>query len=171
MKAIKTILSVIKKIEYVILVAIFCIIVVTTFLQVIGRYTPIPFSGTFEEIATFSFVWATMIGAGTCVHQRSHMSMDFVVGFLPASKKVYSALFNDIVAFLVSGGVVYAASLLIPKIRKAGMISASLELPLWIHNLAVPIGFGLVCFWSIVCIVEDIQALRTHSILPEGSKE
>ena len=56
MKAIKTILSVIKKIEYVILVAIFCIIVVTTFLQVIGRYTPIPFSGTFEEIATFSFV-------------------------------------------------------------------------------------------------------------------
>ena len=171
MKAIKHILNVIKKIEYVLLIAIFILIVITTFLQVVGRYTPLPFSGIFEELATFSFVWATMIGAGTCVHAGGHMTMDFMVSYLPDSKKIYVKLWSDIIAAIVGAGIVYAAAQLLPKVKRAGMTSGSMELPLWIQNLAVPVGAALICLWAIVGIVEDIREIAVQRRLPDGPQE
>ena len=79
MKAIKTIIDIIRKIESVLLVLILAVIVVTTFLQVIGRFTPLPLKSVFEEVATFAFVWMVMIGGGACAREASHMTMDFVV--------------------------------------------------------------------------------------------
>jgi len=171
MKVIKGILNAIKKAEYFILVLLFVIIVITTFLQVIGRYTPLPFSGVFEEIATFAFVWATMIGAGTCVREGGHMSIDLLVTMLPgkASKKI-AKIWSDIVAILVSGGIIYAAMQLLPKVKRAGMLSGSLQLPLWIQNLSVPIGAALILLWAIVALVEDIVDIAGKR-LPDAPKE
>ena len=167
MKVIKAILNALKAVEKFVLIALFVIIVVTTFLQVIGRYTPLPFSGVFEEIATFSFVWATMIGAGTCVREGGHMTMDFVVSYLPKSKRIFVKLASDIVAAVVGVGVLRAAALLIPRARRAGMLSGSLRLPLWIQNLSVPVGFALVLLWAVVNIVEDIHKIAHGERLPD----
>lgn len=167
MKVVKGILNVIKALEKFVLIALFIIIVLTTFLQVIGRYTPLPFSGVFEEIATFSFVWATMIGAGTCVREGGHMTMDFVVSYLPQSKKIYVKLASDIAAALVGFGIIRAAKMLIPRVRRAGMLSGSLRLPLWIQNLAVPVGASLILLWAVVNIVEDLHTIFRGERLPD----
>ncbi len=167
MKVVKGFLNVIKTLEKIALIALFIIIVITTFLQVIGRYTPLPFSGVFEELATFSFVWATMIGAGTCVREGGHMTMDFVVSYLPKSRKIFVKLASDIVGALVGFGIIRAAKMLIPRVKRAGMLSGSLRLPLWIQNLAVPVGASLILLWSVVNIVEDIHTIIRGERLPD----
>ena len=61
------ILNVIKKIEDTILIILLGVIVLTTFLQVLGRFTPLTFSSAFEELATASFICATMFGSAVWV--------------------------------------------------------------------------------------------------------
>ena len=54
MDVFRKIIDIIRKIETVILVFILAVIVVTTFLQVIGRFTPLPLKSVFEEVRTIS---------------------------------------------------------------------------------------------------------------------
>ena len=169
MKVIKTIIDIIKKVEYVLLALMLGVIVAATFLQVIGRYTPLPFSSVFEELSTFLFVWMSMIGAGACVRDGSHMCMDFVVSFLPENKKIYSKLLNDLVAIFIGVVIVYCASLLIPRLQKTGMLSAAMQLPLWINNLAAPTGGVLIAFWGIHNVVLDIYSIVTRKPLQGGT--
>lgn len=60
------ILNIIKKIEDGILFLFLAVILLACFFQVIGRYTPLPFSSAFEEIAVNLFIWMTLLGAGVC---------------------------------------------------------------------------------------------------------
>lgn len=169
MKVIHLILNAIKKVEYVLLVAILAAIVLSTFLQVIGRHTPLPFSSKFEELATFSFVWVTMIGAGTCVREGGHMSMDFMVSFVPENKRVFFKLLNDVVALLIGVAIIYCAAMLIPKLRRTGMTSAAMDLPLWIQNLSIPVGGALISLWGSVNIIEDIKRIAKKEPLSNKS--
>lgn len=169
MKVIKTIINIIKKVEFVILALMLGVIVAATFLQVIGRYTPLPFSSVFEELSTFLFVWMSMIGAGACVRDGSHMSMDFLVSFLPENKKIYSKLLNDLVAIFVGVIIVYCSTLLIPKLQRTGMLSAAMQLPLWINNLAAPTGAALVAFWGVHNVILDIYSIVTGKPLKGGN--
>ena len=159
MKTIKTIINVIKKIESVLLVLILAVIVATTFLQVIGRFTPLPLKSVFEEVATFAFVWMVMIGGGACAREGTHMTMDFVVSYFPVKAKPWIKLLGDICACGVAIGLLYAATILIPKTKKAGMLSAVMMLPIWIQNLSLAIGAGLILFWSALNIIQDLYAI------------
>ena len=169
MKVIKTIINIIKKVEFVLLALMLGVIVGATFLQVIGRYTPLPFSSVFEELSTFLFVWMSMIGAGACVRDGSHMSMDFLVSFLPENKKIYSKLLNDLVAIFVGVIIVYCSTLLIPRLQRTGMLSAAMQLPLWINNLAAPTGAALVAFWGVHNVILDIYSIVTGKPLKGGN--
>ena len=159
METIKKIIDIIKKIESVILVLILAVIVATTFLQVIGRFTPLPLKSVFEEVATFSFVWMVMIGGGACAREGTHMTMDFVVSYFPAKVKPWVKLLGDICGCGVGFGIIYAATILIPRTKRAGMLSAVMMLPIWIQNLSLAIGAGLILFWSAINIIQDIYAI------------
>lgn len=161
MKAVKTIINVIRKIESVVLVLILAVIVATTFLQVVGRFTPLPLKSVFEEVATFAFVWMVMIGGGACAREGTHMTMDFVVSYFPAKAKPWVKLLGDICGCGVGIGLIYAASILIPRTKRAGMLSAVMMLPIWIQNLSLAIGAGLILFWSAINIIQDIYTITT----------
>ena len=159
MEVFRKIIDIIRKIETVILVLILAVIVVTTFLLVIGRFTPLPLKSVFEEVATFSFVWLCMIGGGACAREGTHMTMDFVVSYMPEKAKKFVKLLGDICGCGIGIGIIYAAKLLIPKVKRAGMTSAVMMLPIWIQNLALAIGAGLILLWSLINIVEDIYVI------------
>lgn len=165
MKVIRCIIDIIKKLEALLLILILAVIVTTTFLQVIGRFTPLPLKSVFEEVATFSFVWLVMIGGGACAREGSHMTMDFVVSYLPKLGKQISKLIGDICGCAVGAGLIKAAIKLIPKIKKAGMLSAVMRLPIWMQNLSLSIGAGLIIFWSALNIIEDIYEIVTKKNL------
>jgi C4-dicarboxylate transporter DctQ subunit len=155
----KKVLHIIKKIEGLFLILMLALIVLVTFLQVVGRYTPFPFSSKFEEIAVYTFVWMTLFGSAACIHSGLHMKMDFFISRLSETQKAYAVLWHHVVSLVFSAGLAYIAYRLIPIIKRAEMVSASLQWPIWVFKLAVPIGFALMSFWSIVRIVESIHAI------------
>lgn len=159
MKVIDSITKVLTAIEKVLLIVFLAVIVITTFLEVVIRYTPIQLAGIWDEIATFAFVWVTMIGAGACVREGSHMTMDFVISFFPKSASKYLAILNDLCASAVGIGILYAAKKLIPRTRRSGMLSAALQLPIWIQNSALAVGAALMLFWAIINLIKDIYAI------------
>ena len=48
----------------------------------------------------------------------------------------------------------------IPVVKRTGMTTSSLDIPQYILYYAMPVGFGLMVFWSIVNIVMDIKKIR-----------
>ena len=91
------ILNIIKKIEEGILFLFLAVILLACFFQVIGRYTPLPFSSAFEEIAVNLFIWMTLLGAGVCVRTHSHMRMDIIDTFLPEKIKPYVDMIRELI--------------------------------------------------------------------------
>ena len=101
------ILNIIKKIEEGILFLFLAVILLACFFQVIGRYTPLPFSSAFEEIAVNLFIWMTLLGAGVCVRTHSHMRMDIIDTFLPEKIKPYVDMIRElIVATVYKGNII-----------------------------------------------------------------
>ena len=78
------------KIMETILVSIFTILVIDVLLQVFSRYV-LNTSFTFtEELARFSLIWLSILGAAYLNGKREHLSMDFLYQKFPAKfqKKV-----------------------------------------------------------------------------------
>ena len=153
------VLNIIKKIENTILIFLLVVIVLMTFLQVLGRFTPLPFSSAFEELATASFIWATMFGSSVCVRTGGHVCMDLLVSFLPKDKRAYNEIWQYLITLVFSIAVLSITSKLIPTVKRAGMVSAALQIPVYIHYYALLLGFGLMTLWSIVGIAEQVQSI------------
>ena len=76
----------------------------------------------------------------------------------------YECVHTAMLLSIVSGvgiGIIYAATKLIPRVKRAGMLSAVMMLPIWIQNLSLAIGAGLILFWSLLNIVQDIYTIAT----------
>lgn len=151
---------VIKKIEEGILFLFLAVILLACFFQVIGRYTPLPFSSAFEEIAVNLFIWMTLLGAGVCVRTHSHMRMDIIDTFLPEKIKPYVDMIRELIVGVVFGYAAIIVASYIPVVKRTGMTTSSLDIPQYILYYAMPVGFGLMVFWSIVNIVMDIKKIR-----------
>ena len=143
------ILNIIKKIEEGILFLFLAVILLACFFQVIGRYTPLPFSSAFEEIAVNLFIWMTLLGAGVCVRTHSHMRMDIIDTFLPEKIKPYVDMIRELIVGVVFGYAAIIVASYIPVVKRTGIL-----------YYAMPVGFGLMVFWSIVNIVMDIKKIR-----------
>ena len=154
------ILNIIKKIEEGILFLFLAVILLACFFQVIGRYTPLPFSSAFEEIAVNLFIWMTLLGAGVCVRTHSHMRMDIIDTFLPEKIKPYVDMIRELIVGVVFGYAAIIVASYIPVVKRTGMTTSSLDIPQYILYYAMPVGFGLMVFWSIVNIVMDIKKIR-----------
>ena len=154
------ILNIIKKIEEGILFLFLAVILLACFFQVIGRYTPLPFSSAFEEIAVNLFIWMTLLGAGVCVRTHSHMRMDIIDTFLPKKIKPYVDMIRELIVGVVFGYAAIIVANYIPVVKRTGMTTSSLDIPQYILYYAMPVGFGLMAFWSIVNIVMDIKKIR-----------
>lgn len=122
--------------------------VIVAFLQVIGRFTPFPFSSWFEEILKYSFVWVTMLAGAIAVRRGSHMGVNFLTEFIPKNKQVFVNLWNEIISFIVCSGLAFLSLKLVIKLNHTGLTSASMDIPMWIIMIALPLGFILMTFYS-----------------------
>ena len=131
------ILNIIKKIEDGILFLFLAVILLACFFQVIGRYTPLPFSSAFEEIAVNLFIWMTLLGAGVCVRTHSHMRMDIIDTFLPEKIKPYVDMIRELIVGVVFGYAAIIVASYIPVVKRTGMTTSSLDIPQYILYYAM----------------------------------
>ncbi|MFK5952022.1 MAG: TRAP transporter small permease [Desulfobacterium sp.] len=137
---------------------LFAIILVLSWMQVFRRYVIANPATWTEEISRLLLVWATFIAAAVAVYQDDLMRIDIFTSRL--SPKA-SAIFNVIIGILVFfvgfvllwyGGQFYQYS--------AGDFSTSLGYPRNLFYLPVPVGGGLMCFFSTTNILRQFRFLR-----------
>lgn len=139
--------KVIRFIE-VFLVIIFGLLVLDVLWQVFSRYVlNTSFSWT-EELARFSLIWLSILGAAYLNARREHLSMDFLYGkFSDANRKKLSILI-EILVFLFALIVMVIGGLnLVYTTLHLDQLSGTLRIPLgYIYAIMPFSGFLIMCF-------------------------
>jgi TRAP-type C4-dicarboxylate transport system permease small subunit len=136
------------KIIETILVFIFGLLVVDVLLQVFSRYI-LNTSFTFtEELARFSLIWLSILGAAYLNGKREHLSMDFLYQKFPAKyqKKVLFFIEICILSFALIVMVIGGFNLVYTTLH-LGQLSGTLRIPLGYIYAVLPIsGLLIMCF-------------------------
>ena len=91
-----------------------------------------------EEVVRYGLVWSVMLGSALVAHERGHLRIEVVGGFLgPAGRRALGYVAGTLTwAFLVLlavAGVQFVSRTLLQQ-------SASLGVPMWTVYAAVPVG-------------------------------
>ena len=130
------------------LVLIFGLLVLDVLWQVFSRYVlNTSFSWT-EELARFSLIWLSILGAAYLNARREHLSMDFLYGKFshPNRKKV--SIFIEILIFLFALIVMVMGGMnLVYTTLHLEQLSGTLRIPLgYIYAIMPFSGFLIMCF-------------------------
>ena len=114
------------------------------FANVVARYV---FNWGFpwaEELVRYEIVWMVFLGGSAAARQGLHIGVDIVVKFAPRPlRKTTEALINLISLVFCLLVLFYGAKLII-QTRMFGQVSPALQVPMWLVQLAIPVGGGLM---------------------------
>ena len=153
--------NIVKNLDAIVTCTTLAICVVLVNANVIMRYffnNPIKWS---EEVVTSLFVWTVFIGSAYAYRNHSHLGVDIVVNFMPdRMKKVVSVtmaileLLVLLMLTIISAQYVYHLIFSRTGAFKPALTDM-LRVPKWWTGIAVPIGFGLSTFHSVVFLLRD----------------
>lgn len=117
----------------ILLILIFGMLVFDVLFQVFGRYIlGTSFSWT-EELARFSLIWLSILGAAYLNAKRAHLSMDFLYRKFSNANKKRVSLFIEVFIFLFA--------LIVMVIGGFNLVYTTLHLEQLSGTLRVPLGY------------------------------
>lgn len=144
---------------------LFAVMVAVTMWQVIGRYIFNNPSTVSEEFLRFSLVWLSFLAAAYALGKNSHIAFTLLRDRLTQKKKLsidlaIQASFLAFATVIMIYGGGKAVSLTMEQ------ISPSLNVPMGLVYLALPVSGIFVLFYSIVNLI-DIFAGRKREVAQE----
>ncbi len=163
MKTRKNLIDGLNKIEEVAVIAMFALMVIVIFAQVIMRYV---FNNSLywsEELGKFLFVWISWLGISLGEREGEHIKITMLTGRLPFKKAhIFNIISSLIVLVICLITFYYSCSLVLSQwTTKYAGIHISIS---WGY-LAVAVGTGLMSLRSIAAILKSAKAIK------EGPKE
>jgi C4-dicarboxylate transporter DctQ subunit len=135
------------------------------FYEVMARYV---FNAPTEwslEITTYALVWAGFLGAGHAHRHRRHVRVDLFVERLSPGVQRRLGLWTELLALAVCVLVlVYGTRFVYESYVTEATSVSPLRVPLFIPELAVPIGAALI---ALQCVVSILRAL---GLAPEAER-
>jgi len=144
-----------KRIEESILVITMIVMVLIMFIQSTSRYV---FGTSFSwgsELAQYLHIWQIWIGASLAVRMQSHIKVDVFINLFSLKTKKYLNLIAILCWFSFAGFLAFEGSKYVSEVMTSGQVSPSLQVPMWIPYLAIPIG-GLL---MIIRLIQQIYFL------------
>jgi TRAP-type C4-dicarboxylate transport system permease small subunit len=140
----------ISKILEVILVFIFAILVIDVLGQVFSRYVLNTSFAFTEELARFSLIWLSILGAAYLNAKREHLSMDFLYQkFSPKNKKKALLIIELLIILFAVVVMVIGGFNLVYTTLHLGQLSGTLRIPLGYIYAILPFSGILITFFSI----------------------
>ncbi len=160
------ILSALDRILQIIAVVLLGVVAFAVTAQVLARYVVTTSTPWTVELASYSFVWLSMIGIALGVRRGRHMVLD-VWEYLPYRK--WAVVLLDEVAALIIASVLlvliwYGFEAAKPGFRRT---MPGLGLPFAYVNLAVPVGSVLALIFAIEAWWKGVHAKRGEEPLPQ----
>lgn len=151
--------EIVLKICQLLSVILIFLIIISTSVQVITRFLLNSSLVGTEEVSRYSFIWASMLGAGICVSRHSHANVSFLSDILKGKFKLLQEVFVQImigimgVLLIVQGYKMVQITL--------NQLSPTLKVPMWIIYLAIPIG-GIIILFGSICNMLNILSKVKH---------
>ena len=132
------------------LVAIFALLVIDVLWQVFSRYIlNRSFSWT-EELARFSLIWLSILGAAYLNAKREHLSMDFLYQKFSAATKKKVSIAIEVLIFLFAGIVMVIGGFnLVYTTLHLEQLSGTLRIPLGYIYAIMPFSGLLIMLFSV----------------------
>ena len=109
------------------------------FVEVVSRYLFNHSYTWFEELSRYLGVFMTFLGASLGVKYGTHFSMDLVIRKVgPRTAGILNA-FTCLVSVALFGTIAYMGSLHVLKLKKFGVKSAAMQLPMYIAYLPIAV--------------------------------
>lgn len=135
------------KIMEVVLIAIFGLLVIDVLSQVFSRYVLNTSFAFTEELARFSLIWLSILGAAYLNAKRLHLTMDFLYQKFSEKNKKKALLFTEVCIFVFALIVMVIGGFNLVYITlHLGQLSGTLEIPLGYIYAILPIS-GLLIMW------------------------
>ena len=121
-----------------------------------------------EELSRYLIIVSTYFGAAAAIRTREHIRVELVLNMLPRAMRRSLEVLGTLACAVFAGTVAVVGYRWVHEMVTLGLVSAesSLPVPIWMFQLVVPIGFGIMALRLVV------QAwLQATSALPERSSE
>ncbi|MGX7350021.1 TRAP transporter small permease [Dolosicoccus paucivorans] len=131
--------------------------------QVITRYLLNNPSTWSEELASYMFTWATMLGATYIFGKRGHMNIPIVMEKLSPRNQKYAVIFNDLLVLFFAITVLIMGGFSITKLTM-GQMSSSLSVPMGYFYAILPVTGVLTALYSLLNLYDAFQDLKRSEL-------
>ena len=140
-------------------VAVFAVMIVITFLQVVFRYVltaPLPWS---EEAARYCFVWIVFLGAALGLERGVHLGVDLLVNRMPTGMRRNTAVACNICIAGFALILIYASA---PVLQlNAWQQSPALGIQVSYVYMAIPVSMALIALIALLRVVQALRGVQT----------
>ncbi|GAA5134055.1 TRAP transporter small permease [Pseudonocardia adelaidensis] len=123
--------------------------------------------GTFlfwsEEAIIYLIIYSTFLGAVITLRHNEHVNVDIFGAFLKARGKRVLAVIAAAITVVYLGCIGFFAWLLLFEPFSTSTITPSLKLPLWVVELAVPIGLTLMLLRALEILVRNARGVEAFA--------
>lgn len=110
-----------------------------------------------EELGQVLIVMITFIGTSYAARMGKHITMSALIDSIPRKFKKPYIYFTSTVSTVLLLWLGYLGTLYVLRIMNSGRITPSLQFPMWILYIFVPLGFFLASLQYLVTIVVNIK--------------
>jgi C4-dicarboxylate transporter DctQ subunit len=160
MKIINSINNTFAKIESILLIIILFSMILLAFLQVILRNffsTSIFWGDTFLRHLV---LWIAFIGASLATKENRHINIDVLSRSLPKSAKKVTGIIVNLFASTVCFFLLRAAITFLKYEKQSGSTLFK-EIPVWIFQMIIAIGFGLMMLRFFIHALENVISKKS----------
>lgn len=148
--------------------ALLTLSVLLNFANVIGRYVlHAPIVGA-EEVMLYFMIAIVFLGCGAVAWEGRHIKMDILVDRFPKKLQFATRVFSEVTAIVVAVVVIYLALPVIVHLYQFNERSQAANVPLFIPQAFVAIGFFLLIVGTIGRLADPAQLLgRNDTVMLE----
>lgn len=97
-----------------------------------------------EEVVRYEIIWMVFLGGSAAARRGMHIGVDIIAKFAsPAIRKSVLVAVNAI-ALVFCACLAYYGAELVAQTRMFGQVTPALQVPMWMIQLAIPIGSTLM---------------------------
>jgi len=133
-----------KKAEEMLLVVLMIVMCAVIFAATVARFTGLFVIPWAEELARYCMIWVIFLGIGVAACNGEHFCVEALELF--CSKKVLKVIYvlNSVLVAAFSIFASYYGVTILQKQMASGQVTPSLQWPMWIMYLSIPLGLILM---------------------------
>ena len=124
-------------------------LLVVTFILTVNVILRYIFSSSWvwtEELTRYLIAWATFVGAACCVTEGSDITIDSILSLLSKRGQHTLSIITTIVSIIFMVMFIFTSIQMTLRAWQNGQMATSMQLPIWIVYLSMPVGGSLTLF-------------------------